>query len=72
MNEQRHPPGISSYKIMQVNDEYIFTIRNPANIQDKVAIGVSYEAFVDDVQVRLFTVWLCQYIKFNTPSGSQP
>lgn len=37
--------------VMQANDEYIFTIRNPANVQGKVAIGVSYEAFVDDVQV---------------------
>lgn len=37
----------------QANDEYIFTIRNPANIQGKVAIGVSYEAFVDDVQVLI-------------------
>ena len=39
--------------VMQANDEYIFTIRNPANIQGKVAIGVSYEAFVDDVQVSM-------------------
>ena len=36
---------------LQVNDEIIFTIRNPASIQSKVALGVSYEAFVDDVKV---------------------
>ena len=35
----------------QVNDEIILTIRNPASIQSKVALGVSYEAFVDDVKV---------------------
>ena len=37
---------------VQVNEEYIFTIRNPASVTGP-AIGVSYDAFVDDVQVSL-------------------
>ena len=30
----------------------MLTIRNPANVEGKKGLGVSYEAFVDDVQVQ--------------------
>ena len=36
----------------------MFTIRNPSELEmrnDVVAIGVSYEAFVDDIQVPAFS-----------------
>ena len=36
---------------MQVGDEMTLTIRDPNNIEGP-AIGVSYDAFVDDVSVR--------------------
>lgn len=36
---------------LQVGNEYTFTIRDPATL-DGVAFKVSYDAFVDDVQVR--------------------
>ena len=35
---------------MQVGEEFTLTIRNPQNVEGP-AIGVSYDAFVDDVQV---------------------
>ena len=35
---------------MQAGEEFTLTIRNPQNV-DGPAIGVSYDAFVDDVQV---------------------
>ncbi|KAL3148513.1 hypothetical protein ABBQ38_013952 [Trebouxia sp. C0009 RCD-2024] len=35
----------------EVGEEFILTIRNPAVIPGKKGLGVSYEAFVDDVQV---------------------
>ena len=37
---------------LQVGEEFILTIRNPAVIPGKKGLGVSYEAFVDDVQVN--------------------
>ena len=36
---------------LQVGDEMTLTIRDPNNIEGP-AIGVSYDAFVDDVSVR--------------------
>lgn len=45
----QHPQNLCANQ--QVSDEIILTIRNPASIQSKVALGVSYEAFVDDVKV---------------------
>ena len=36
---------------MQVGDEMTLTIRDPNNVEGP-AIGVSYDAFVDDVSVR--------------------
>ena len=38
---------------MQAGEEFILTIRNPQNV-DGPAIGVSYDAFVDDVQVGVW------------------
>ena len=35
----------------QAGEEFVLTIRNPAVIEGKKGLGVSYEAFVDDVQV---------------------
>lgn len=35
----------------EAGEEFVLTIRNPAVIEGKKALGVSYEAFVDDVQV---------------------
>lgn len=35
---------------MQVGSEYTFTIRDPSTISG-IAFGVSYDAFIDDVQV---------------------
>ena len=40
---------------MQVGEEYVFTIRNPQSVTG-AAIGVSYDAFVDDVEV---VPWIC-------------
>lgn len=37
-----------------MGEEFILTIRNPAVIKGKKGLGVSYEAFVDDVQVQTF------------------
>lgn len=37
--------------MLQVGEEFVLTIRNPAVIKGKKGLGVSYEAFVDDVQV---------------------
>ncbi len=37
--------------ICQAGEEFVLTIRNPAVIEGKKGLGVSYEAFVDDVQV---------------------
>ena len=36
----------------EAGEEYVFTIRNPASVTG-AAIGVSYDAFVDDVEVCL-------------------
>lgn len=36
----------------QVGAEYTFTIRDPSTL-DGIAFKVSYDAFVDDVQVRM-------------------
>ena len=36
---------------MQVGEEYIFTIRTPSSGNGCTALGVSYDAFVDDVEV---------------------
>lgn len=35
----------------EAGEEFVLTIRNPAVIEGKKGLGVSYEAFVDDVQV---------------------
>ena len=35
----------------QVGEEYVLTIRDPSSV-GAMAIGVSYDAFVDDVEVR--------------------
>ncbi len=37
--------------IVQVGSEYTFTIRDPSTVKG-IAFGVSYDAFIDDVQVR--------------------
>jgi hypothetical protein len=34
-----------------VGEEYVLTIRDPSSV-GAMAIGVSYDAFVDDVEVR--------------------
>ena len=38
---------------LQVGEEFILTIRIPAVIRGKMGLGVSYEAFIDDVQVTI-------------------
>lgn len=51
--------------MLQVGEEFVLTIRNPAVIKGKKGLGVSYEAFVDDVQVSYHHVsraaknWTC-------------
>lgn len=35
----------------QVGSEYTFTIRDPSTVTG-IAFGVSYDAFIDDVQAR--------------------
>ena len=52
---------------MQVGEEFILTIRNPAVIKGKKGLGVSYEAFVDDVQVKMPKN--CSLSSDATPSG---
>lgn len=42
--------------MLQVGEEFVLTIRNPAVIKGKKGLGVSYEAFVDDVQVSYHQV----------------
>ena len=37
---------------VQVGEEYIFTIRTPSSGNGCTTLGVSYDAFVDDVEVR--------------------
>ena len=34
-----------------MGEEFVLTIRDPARVEGR-AIGVSYDAFIDDVQVR--------------------
>jgi hypothetical protein len=36
----------------QVGSEYTFTVRDPSTVKG-IAFGVSYDAFIDDVQARL-------------------
>lgn len=50
-------PAQTSASCMQVGEELTLTIRDPQNVDGR-AIGVSYDAFVDDVQVG---------IRFATP-----
>ena len=44
---------------VQAGEEFVLTIRNPAVIKGKKALGVSYEAFVDDVQVTHMQLTQC-------------
>jgi predicted RNA-binding protein with TRAM domain len=45
-----HLNEINEPKKAEVGEDYIFTVRDPASV-DGVAFGVSYDAFIDDVQV---------------------
>ena len=36
--------------LLQTGEDFVFTVRDPATVEGQ-AIGVSYAAFVDDVQV---------------------
>lgn len=42
----------------QVGEEYVLTIRDPTSV-GAMAIGVSYDAFVDDVEVRARVAGAC-------------
>ena len=54
---------------MQAGEEFVLTIRNPAVIKGKKALGVSYEAFVDDVQVTHRQCMLAQWLPDHMPYG---
>ena len=43
--------------VIQVGEEFVLTIRDPKTVEGS-AIGVSYDAFVDDVQARLSSCML--------------
>ena len=45
---------------LQVGEEYVLTIRDPKTVEGR-AIGVSYDAFVDDVQVGLCLLSVAYY-----------
>ena len=42
--------------VSQVGSEYTFTVRDPSTVKG-IAFGVSYDAFIDDVQAGLLALW---------------
>ena len=44
------PQQACSLLRVQTGEDFVFTVRDPATVEGQ-AIGVSYAAFVDDVQV---------------------
>ena len=49
--------ALTTTSSVQVGSEYTFTIRDPATVKG-IAFGVSYDAFIDDVQVCLSSLKL--------------